>query len=175
MANVKPKLGVVDAKIKWRDFFDTDYIASWDIDQDTTVTISRFKYEEVTGEKGRKDKCLVAYFKEFDKGMIVNVTNSKTISTLLNSIYPIDWVGKEIVLYVDNNVQMKGEKTSGLRVRQYLPETGKLAQLRAAIRKAIPAYNGIDKAELLEQLKAQHENGTETEATLTAALKKLNS
>lgn len=117
----KPKLGPVENRAKWRDFFDSDYLASWDIDKDTVVTFSGFKYEEVTGEKGRKDKCLVAYFKEFEKGMILNVTNSKTISTLHESIYPIDWIGKQITLYVDHNVQMKGETTSGLRVRPVLP------------------------------------------------------
>lgn len=117
----KPKLGPVNNRTKWRDYFDSDYLASWDIDTDTVVTFTGFKYEEVTGEKGRKDKCLVAYFKEFEKGMILNVTNSKTISTLHDSIYPIDWIGKQITLYVDHNVQMKGETTSGLRVRPAIP------------------------------------------------------
>lgn len=171
----KPKLGPVTSKIKWRDFFESDYLASWDIDKDTLVTIKGFKYEEVTGEKGRKDRCLVAYFEGIDKGMIVNVTNSKTISTLLNSIYPVDWVGKQIVIYVDANVQMKGEKVGGLRVRPFIPDNSEVGKLRALIREAIPAYNGLDKAEIVAKLKEQAENGTETVATLTAALKKLNS
>ena len=126
----KPKLGPVQGRTKWRDYFDSDYLASWDIDTDTTVTFKAFKYEEVTGEKGRKDKCLVAYFKEFEKGMILNVTNSKTISKLHDSIFPMDWMGKQVTLFVDHNVQMKGETTSGLRVRPVLPVKPRIGEDR---------------------------------------------
>lgn len=136
----KPKLGPVNGRTKWRDYFESDYLASWDIDTDTVVTFTAFKYEEVTGEKGRKDKCLVAYFKEFDKGMILNVTNSKTISTVHESIYPIDWIGKQVTLYVDHNVQMKGETTSGLRIRPVLPIKPRIGDERFA--KMVDAIKG---------------------------------
>lgn len=127
----KPKLGDVTAPIKWRDFFDSDYLASWDLDGDTVVEFEKFRYEEVTGEKGRKDKCLVAYFKGYDKGMIVNVTNSKTISQLHESIYPIDWIGKEITLFVDDNVKSKGgEIVSGIRVRPTIPVKARIGEPR---------------------------------------------
>lgn len=121
----KPNLGEVKPGHKWRDYFDTNYLASWDIDKDTIVTISKVKYEEVTGEKGRTDKCLVAYFDGIENGMIVNVTNSKTIQKLYNEPDPAKWVGKKITLFVDPNVSIKGEKVGGLRIRPILPKNGK--------------------------------------------------
>lgn len=153
----KPKLGPVQNKTKWRDFFDSDYLASWDIDADTVVTFTAFKYEEVTGEKGRKDKCLVAYFKEFDKGMILNVTNSKTISTIHESIYPIDWIGKQITLYVDHNVQMKGETTSGLRVRPVLPVKPRIGADRFAKMVDAIKANKYDKVMAYESFELSEE------------------
>ena len=127
----KPKLGDIKTAIKWRDFFESEYLASWDLDGDTVVAFSKFRYEEVTGEKGRKDKCLVAYFEDYDKGMIVNVTNSKTISQLLGSIYPIDWIGKKITLFVDDNVKSKGgEIVSGIRVRPTIPVKARIGEPR---------------------------------------------
>ncbi len=147
----KPQLGEVKPGYKWRDFFDTNYLASWDIEGDTTVTIVKAMYEEVTGEKGRKDKCLVIYFDEFENGMIVNVTNSKTIQKMYNELQPAKWIGKKITLYVDPNVSIKGEKVGGLRIRPVPPMKTKLnADRFHKMLQAIEAGQ-FDKLEALER------------------------
>ena len=55
--------------------------------------------------------------------MIVNTTNAKTISDLHKTNKPVEWVGKSIILYADDNVKMKGETVGGIRVRKVLPQT----------------------------------------------------
>lgn len=59
----------------WRDLhaYESNYLGSWDLneDKDTTVTISRCAVEDVSNGK-TSDKLLVVYFKQFDKGVVMN-------------------------------------------------------------------------------------------------------
>lgn len=161
----KPQLGEVKPGYKWRDFFETNYLASWDLDGDTTVTITKAMYEEVTGEKGRVDRCLVIYFSEFENGMIVNVTNSKTIQQIYNEKEPAKWAGKKITLYVDPNVSIKGEKVGGIRIRPVAPTKQRLnADRFTKMLQAVEAGQ-YDKLQALERFEL-----TDTQQKQLAAL-----
>lgn len=163
-------------KTHYKKLFNPDYLGAYSLDpgQELILTIKTVVSEKVKNADGREDDCMVAKFTENVKPMILNKTNAKTIAAVFQSPYIEDWAGKQIQVYADK-VKAFGSVVEALRVRPFYPKNTKLEKLRTEIRKAIPAYNGTDKAELLEQLKAQHDNGTETEATLSAALKKLNS
>lgn len=155
----KPQLGEVKPGYKWRDFFETNYLASWDLEGDTTVTIVRAMYEEVTGEKGRKDKCLVLYFKDYENGMIVNVTNSKTIQRIHSEKEPAKWIGKKITLFVDPNVTIKGEKVGGIRIRPVVPKKNALPAARfekmvSAIKSG--SYDKLQALQSFDLTKEQH-------------------
>lgn len=159
-----PRLGEIKGAWKWRQFFEYDYLSAYDIDnQDLIVTIKNAKYEEVTGEKGRKDKCIVLYFNEIDKGMVMNVTNSKRITVIYNTPVVEKWYGKRIQLYAEQT-SLKGEPIMGLRVREFEPKdktASELGFLNTQIRKALGDYDGLGKEEIKAFLrKCQQEKKT---------------
>lgn len=163
-------------KTHYKKLFNPDYLGAYSLDpgQELILTIKTVISEKVKNADGREDDCIVAKFKENVKPMILNKTNAKIIAKVLQTPYIEDWAGKQIQIYADK-VKAFGDVVEALRVRPFYPKNSRLEKLRAEIRKAIPAYNGTDKAIILEQLKEQHELGTETEQTLTEALEKLNS
>uniref|UniRef100_UPI00195858C5 hypothetical protein n=1 Tax=Fusobacterium mortiferum TaxID=850 RepID=UPI00195858C5 len=75
--------------------------------------------EMVMGADGKKEECIVATLKN-QKPFILNVTNCKTISTLLETPYIEEWKGKSITLYVQQ-VKAFGEVVDALRVRAGKP------------------------------------------------------
>lgn len=113
----------------WKKTFDPRYLGSWDFDpgKDKILTIKCVQREECTFEGGRKENCNVSYWVEDEKPMILNRTNCKTISRILNTPYIEHWSGHRIQIYVDPKVKFKGEETEGLRIRSRLPEDVKIA------------------------------------------------
>lgn len=115
----------------WRKILNTDYLGGFDLadDQgkfnDIVVTIKDVKRETVKDQNGKEDVCLVAHFKESVKPMILNVTNSKTITKLLKTPYIERWAGNRIQIGTEK-VKAFGEIHDALRVRNYPPkETAK--------------------------------------------------
>jgi len=163
-------------KTHYKKLFNPDYLGAYSLDpgQELVLTIKKVESRKVKNADGREDDCMVAEFKENAKPMILNKTNAKTIAKVMQSPFIEDWTGKQIQVYADK-VKAFGDVVEALRVRPFYPKNSRIEKLRAEIRKAIPAYNGTDKAIIIELLKEQHELGTETEATLTEALAKLNS
>ena len=113
----------------WKKTFDPRYLGSWDFEpgKDRILTIKCVRRDECTFEGGRKENCNIAYWQEDEKPMILNVTNCKTISKLLDTPYMERWAGHRIQIYVDPKVKFKGEETEGLRIRKKLPEDVKIA------------------------------------------------
>lgn len=118
------KKGIIKEAHSWRKFFENTHLSYYDLtDGDTVVTIKEMRYETITGPGGRKDDCLVMVFTDEDMlPMVVNTTNAKTISDLHKTNKPVEWVGKSIILYADDNVKMKGETVGGIRVRKVMPQ-----------------------------------------------------
>ena len=60
------------------------YLGSWDVmDGEIVLTIADFKEEIIEGDKGRKEKKCILYFKEQGfKPMVCNLTNRKTLARL---------------------------------------------------------------------------------------------
>jgi len=85
--------------------------------REITVTIKEIKVENV-GQK--KDMKPVAYFKNADKGMVLNVTNSKRIAMIAGSTDTDDWPGHKIVLY-PTETEFAGEQVECIRVRSPKP------------------------------------------------------
>lgn len=109
----------------WKAFEDPEYLGSWFFkpNQEIVLTISDVVRKEVKNDKGKKDVCTVATFKEPGvKPMIINPTNAKTISKIYGSPYLSDWVGKKIQLYVQKNVEAFGERVDAVRIRPASPE-----------------------------------------------------
>jgi len=80
--------------------------------EDVSYTIQGLEMEEVGSDQEEKP---VLYFKEIDKGLILNKTNFKTIASV-HGPDSDDWAGKKVTLY-PTEVEFSGKTTLGIRVR----------------------------------------------------------
>jgi hypothetical protein len=69
--------------------------------------------------------------------MLLNSTNIKLLEKACGSDDTDDWVGKEVIVYNDENVSFGGQITGGLRIRK---------QQAAPTRKADPKLDVSSKA-----------------------------
>ena len=107
----------------WKKQFNYEYLGSYSLDgkKEIIVTISNLSQEKVTGQQGRKEDCFVVYFKEFDKGMILNRTNARAIEKVQGSGLVEDWIGVQVTLYVEKGVKAFGDVVDALRIRDKKP------------------------------------------------------
>lgn len=119
----------------WKKEANPNYLGSWDLivsaDQngkaiyrDCVVTITDAKKIPVTDmdavKKGRmatKDE-LVVQFREFEKPMIVHAkANFKGLEKATGTPFIERWIGKQVCLYVEQNVKAFGTITDALRIK----------------------------------------------------------
>jgi len=144
----------------WKKQFNYEYLGSYSLDgkKEIIVTVSKLAQEKVTGQQGRKEDCFVVYFKEFDKGMILNRTNARAIEKVAGSGLVEDWVGVQVTLYVEKGVKAFGDVVDALRIRDKKPtrqtmtkeiETSMLDAIKngksAQVEQALIKYNMSDK------------------------------
>lgn len=113
------------SKTHWKQMVNMDYIGAYALTdgKDLTLTIDHVVREMVTGNGGKKEQCMVLYFKEREyKPMILNRTNAKSITNLCNSPYIEDWSGHRITLYV-TTTRLGGDTVECLRIRPTVAET----------------------------------------------------
>jgi len=109
-------------KTHWRKFHDPDFIGAYAFQpgERKILTIAKAGLEKVTGTAGKKEDCLVVRFKENEKPLICNVTNSKAIAKVADSGYIEDWTGTAIELYT-TEVQAFGDTVEAVRVKSTAP------------------------------------------------------
>lgn len=107
----------------WKKLTNPDYLGAYALEpgEDLIVTIKSVANEVVTGTDGKKETCTVMHFAENVKPMVLNATNSKTITKLLKTPYIEQWVGRKIQIYVENGVKAFGDVVDALRIRPFLP------------------------------------------------------
>lgn len=107
----------------WKKLTNPNYLGAYSIEngQDLILTIKNVREEKVVGADGKKDDCVVCYFYENVKPMILNSTNMKTISKLYKTPYIEEWVGKRIQIGVEQ-VKAFGDIVDALRVRKIIPQ-----------------------------------------------------
>ena len=112
----------------WKKLINPDYLGAYSLDpgKDMVLTIRVVKKELITGADGKKEECIVCYWQEDQKPMILNVTNCKMIAKLLKTPYIEHWAGHRIQIGAEM-VSAFGEKVEALRVRKQLPEDVKVA------------------------------------------------
>jgi hypothetical protein len=92
--------------------FPSKYLRASDLDGEQTAVMGRVEMEEVGTDKERKP---VLYFQGLDKGLVLNKTNSGTISQLYGDDTD-DWAGEAITLF-SAMVSFQGETKPAVRVR----------------------------------------------------------
>ena len=112
----------------WKQLANPDYIGAYAFQpgEEKIVTIRTVKNEVVTGADGKKETCTVMHFSEDVKPLVLNATNSKTISKLLKTPYIEEWVGRKIQLYVQKGIKAFGDIVDAVRVRDFLPVENEL-------------------------------------------------
>lgn len=98
------------------DYFKGQYLKAADLKGPVTVTI-----DEVRIEKVGQDEKPVVYFKGAKKGLVLNQTNGNEIARITGTDEMDSWPGARVTLYVDHNVQFKGQIVSAVRVRDITP------------------------------------------------------
>ena len=93
------------------------FLTKNDVQPDKLVTISGYKQMNVAMESDSPEEKYVLTFREFEKPLVLNMTNGQLIAAIVGSEDFDDWIGKRIVLYNDKNVSFGGRLTGGIRVR----------------------------------------------------------
>jgi hypothetical protein len=101
----------------WKKLTNPNYIGSEILqpNQELKLTIEKVQKEQVKTAEGSQE-CIVAYFKGGQKGMIINKTNAKIITKVVDTPYIEQWSGKSIIIYAAK-VRAFGEMVEALRVK----------------------------------------------------------
>ena len=107
----------------WKKQFNYEYLGSYSLDgkKEVIVTVTKLAQEKVTGQQGRKEDCFVVYFKEFNKGMILNRTNARAIEKVAGTGLVEEWRDTRVTLYVEKGVKAFGDVVDALRIRDKKP------------------------------------------------------
>lgn len=107
----------------WKKLSNPNYLGAYSIEdgKDLILTISAVRQEEVIGTDGKKEECIVCYFSDSPKPMILNSTNAKMIQKLLNTPYIEQWAGHKVQIGVEK-VKAFGDVVEALRVRKFPPK-----------------------------------------------------
>jgi len=105
----------------WKQNFDYKYTGAYELqpNEERVVTIKMVCKEEVNSTDGKKSMCLVAYFEESSKPMVLNKTNCKTIEKIY-SPFTDEWIGKKITVFAQK-VKAFGDTVDALRIRPTRP------------------------------------------------------
>lgn len=117
-----------EKKHHYRAVFKSDHLGSADLEdfieqkKPLIFTIKEVKQELNVSVAGKKGNHNIAYFVEPIKPLVLNATNSKTVKSFCGgSPFVEDWKQVVVELYIDENVKMKGETVSGVRIRLVQP------------------------------------------------------
>ena len=81
----------------WTKHVDYKYLAGEDFDQVTNLTIKDVVKEEAFDPNSKRNQTVVVLkFEETDKGIILNLTNSRSIARLLGTKKFEEWQGKKV-------------------------------------------------------------------------------
>lgn len=105
----------------WKKLTNPNYIGAHDLqpNQEAKITIESVAKEVVKGADGKEEQCVVAKIKGA-KPMILNKTNMKIISKVLETPYIEEWAGKQIIIY-SAKVKAFGDIVDALRVKSVKP------------------------------------------------------
>lgn len=130
--------------MKSTDMFPSKYLKAEDFDGDAVVVIEKVVKEKFTDPQTKQDsEKAVAYFKDVDKGLILNKTNWNLIAKQ-HGDESDEWIGKEIWLTV-LDVEAFGDVVQAIRVKQKSkPKTGTGIGKKAPISEAEAAEASAD-------------------------------
>ena len=102
----------------WKKLVNTNYVGSHEFQpgQEITITIESVSKELVKGADGKEEHCVVAKINGAQKPLVLNKTNMKIITKILDTPYIEKWSGGKVILYVAR-VKAFGEMVDAIRVK----------------------------------------------------------
>lgn len=139
----------------WKKLTNPNYLGVYSLEdgKDMILTIDKLRKEQVVGSEGKKDECLVCYFVENVKPMIMNKTNLKQIEKLVGSPMIEEWHGFKIQVGSER-VKAFGEIVDALRVRKEKPEEAVIVCKRCG--SVIEPFGNLSAAQLAKRNKAKY-------------------
>ncbi len=101
---------------KLNDIKDSNYLTKDDCEPAIKVTVSCCVEEDVSMANQPAKMKYVVYFKEHEKGMVLNLTNFQRIVSLCGKEDTDDWAGVQVQLFNDPTVDFGGKLVGGIRV-----------------------------------------------------------
>lgn len=101
---------------------DRKFIGKDDVGKGLLVTITGCDKENVAVEDAPKELKWCLMFAEIDKPLVLNATNIALAEQVCGSNDTDQWIGHQIVLYVDPTVSYAGRVVGGVRIRR--PKAG---------------------------------------------------
>ena len=153
----------------WRKGFNPDYLGAYSLApeyRDIILTIQSVRQDvEVRDQNGKKSSCIVAYFQEDVKPMILNVTNCKVITKLSKSEFIENWTGLKVQVFVAK-IKVAGEMLDALRIRPQHPRL-ELPVLEINSEAWVNAVNYLASGQFtIEQVQKKYQLTTDSKAEL---------
>lgn len=104
---------------------ESKYLKAADFPEPKLATIADFQKVNMAKEDQEAQYKWTVKFKEWPKAMVCNKTNLKRMAKIFDSENTDNWIGKKVVVFYDENVEMAGETVGGLRVRAAKPASNK--------------------------------------------------
>lgn len=102
---------------KISEMINSSYLKKEDVGDDMVVNIVGVKKANIAREDQDPDMKWLIKFTEFEKPMVLNSTNIQLLARACDSDDTADWKGKQVILYVDDNVSFQGKLVGGLRIK----------------------------------------------------------
>jgi hypothetical protein len=116
---------------KTSEMHESKFLKQSDIGAGALMTIESCDKHNVAKEGAEPEHKWCLSFAESDKPLVLNRTNIQLCERIFGSDDTDEWIGKQIVLYVDPNVSYAGELVGGIRVRAPRVKTNGAAPVAA--------------------------------------------
>jgi hypothetical protein len=117
---------------KISDMVESKYLKQSDVDDEVIVTVEKVGKGNIAKEGEEPEHKWMCRFKEFKKPLILNSTNIKRLARACESDDTDEWIGKQVILYVDHDVEFGGNVVGGLRIKAAGKRSKKPAEFDAA-------------------------------------------
>ncbi len=94
----------------------SSYLKQSDVDGEILVTVKDIKKQNVARKDEDAEYKYVLFFNEYEKGLVLNATNIKRMGKACGDDTE-DWMGQQVILYVDDTVEYGGNAVGGLRIK----------------------------------------------------------
>lgn len=102
--------------MKITDMIESKYLKQSDVTEEIAVTVHSIKKVNVARDDEDPEYRWTVKFHEFAKPMVLNVTNLKRLAKALGDDTD-GWIGNQVVLYVDPDIEFGGNVVGGLRLK----------------------------------------------------------